>query len=303
MNALVRDFAAETISPLFFKGHGQGNDYIVVRYGPGPRLDAALARRICDRRRGVGADGIVAAGPGEGGVDAQLRMFNPDGSEFERSGNGLRVAALYLLREGIAEEGGMRVAVGGDEIQMRVLERAGRDWNIRVEMGRATFPAGPPFVRADRVRVRRSGPPIVELGVEGLSAVPVSVGNPHAVLFRERWTVAETRRLGPRISSCEAFPRGVNVQFVELASMTSESFRLAIWERGAGETASSGTSACAAAAAGVASGYLKFGRCTANARGGPLEVSVSSRYEIALAGPVREICEGTLCAALTEAGI
>ncbi len=136
------------ILPRFFKAHGHGNDYLVFEEGPGVPLTPELIRSICDRHRGPGGDGIVVLESGVEDAEPRLRMFNPDGSEFERSGNGLRIAGVYLRRRGVAPEGWFPVTVGGDRVRLRVPgRREDGAWDASVEMGKVDFPAGPPFVR------------------------------------------------------------------------------------------------------------------------------------------------------------
>lgn len=333
------------VASRFFKAHGQGNDYLVFDEGPGPALSPALVRRICSRRRGVGADGVVVVEAAAPGAVAGLRMFNPDGGEFERSGNGLRIAGVYLRREGRSPRGSFPVVVGGsasggDRVVLEV-DGPGADgtWDVRVEMGRADFPEGPPFVAPGRVRKggrvvlglgRRalpgSGPSRREPGREPrreqearleLEAVPVAVGNPHAVIFGDApWGGDEVGRLGPLVSAHEAFPEGTNVQFAwvpERGRAAGDGIRapaeaseeaaggpqegavsVAIWERGVGRTESSGTSACAAAVAAVREGMLPPGPVRVEMEGGAMEVEVGADWAVRLRGPVEEVCVGEL---------
>ena len=290
--------AAPRISPGFFKAHGHGNDYLVFEEGAGPTLTPGLARRICDRHRGPGGDGIVVMRSGTGGDEPVLRMFNPDGSEFERSGNGLRIAAVHLRRRGQAGDGWFPVTVGGDRVRMRVSgpDSAGI-YDAMVEMGRVGFPRGEPFVLAERVgeggRVALSLTSPLGAGIR-LQAVPVSVGNPHAVLFRDGWTQAEVEHYGGLVATSDAFPQGVNVQFAELP--LRQEVRIRIWERGVGPTSSSGTSACAAVAAATKSGLMPFGPAIVRMEGGDMEVDLRPDWSIRLRGPVEEVCVGELAA-------
>ncbi len=297
-----------SVHPRFFKAHGHGNDYLVFEEGAGPLLTAELIRRICDRWRGPGADGLVVVQSTAGGDEARLRMFNPDGGEFERSGNGLRIAGVYLRHLGRAGDGPFPVTVGGDRIR---LEVAGPDaegvYDARADMGRITFPAGPPFVAPDRVdgRGRVALPlrrPTGERGrggsggggadVDVVEVVPVAVGNPHAVAFRGSWTRSEVEHYGPLIGTSEAFPQGMNVQFADVPAGREIAIR--IWERGVGRTSASGTSACAAAAAAVRSGLVPAGPVTVQMEGGAMEVDVDPDWTVRLRGPVEEVCFGEL---------
>ncbi|MXX71772.1 MAG: diaminopimelate epimerase [Gemmatimonadetes bacterium] len=291
------------IGPAFFKAHGHGNDYLVFEEGAGPELTELLARRICDRHRGPGGDGIVVVEKVPGGAEPRLRMFNPDGGEFERSGNGLRIAGVHLRRLEREGDDWFPVTVGGDRVRLRV---AGPDatgvWDASVEMGRVAFPDGPPFVSAGRVdargRVALALPS--PLGSEVvLELVPVSVGNPHAVVFGDGWTRADVERYGALIGTADAFPQGTNVQFAETPVQIPEAgahgeLAIRIWERGVGPTLSSGTSACAAVAAAVRSGLLAPGPVMVRMEGGDMEVELRRDWSVRLRGPVEEVCTGKL---------
>ena len=309
------------ILPRFFKAHGHGNDYLVFEEGPGALLTPALIRAICDRHRGPGGDGIVVveAGAGEAGsadevgggaeaggagveagaAPARLRMFNPDGGEFERSGNGLRIAGVHLRRRGAAPEGWFPVEVGGDRVRVRVAG-PGEDgaWDASVEMGRVGFPAGLPFVDPDAVdargRVTLALPGLGGGGRTRVEVIPVSVGNPHAVALRPAWSRAEADHYGPLIGRGAAFPRGANVQFVD--APTGGAIAIRIWERGVGPTLASGTSACAAVAAAVRAGRMPHGRVAVRMEGGTMEVELREDWTVTLHGPVEEVCEGVLAA-------
>lgn len=289
---------APRIRPGFFKAHGHGNDYLVFEEGAGRTLTPGLARRICDRHRGPGGDGIVVIEAGAESAEPALRMFNPDGGEFERSGNGLRIAAVHLRRRGRAGDDWFSVTVGGDRVRMRVSgpDRAGI-FDARVEMGKVDFPRGAPFIEAGRVgedgRVALSLPSRTGRDVR-LDAVPVSVGNPHAVLFRDGWTPGEVEYFGGLVATSDAFPRGTNVQFAELP--LGREVRIRIWERGVGSTSSSGTSACAAVAAAAKSGLMSFGPAIVGMEGGDMEVDLRPDWSVRLRGPVEEVCVGELAA-------
>ncbi len=287
------------ISPGFFKAHCHGNDYLVFEEGDGPGLTPELVRRICYRGRGPGADGIVVVEAGRPGAETRLRMFNPDGGEFERSGNGLRIAGVYLRLRGAAPEGWFPVTVGGDRVRLRVSGRHRNGaWDALADMGRVGFPAGPPFIAPGRAG--ENGVVVLELpqpaGVDPcrIETVPVSVGNPHAVAFRRTWSRAEADHYGPLIATDAAFPRGTNVQFADLPAGRKVSVR--IWERGVGRTTASGTSACAAAAAAVKWGLMPPGPAEVLMEGGPVRVEVAEDWSVRLRGPVEEVCSGELAA-------
>ena len=293
------------IRPRFFKAHGHGNDYLVFEEGDGPALTPALIRRICDRHRGPGGDGIVVVEAGARDTETRLRMFNPDGGEFERSGNGLRIAGVYLRRRGTAPEGWFSVTVGGDRVRLRVSGPAPNGtWDALAEMGKVEFPAGPPFVAPGRagedVLVALDLPRPSQGSRSRIELVPVSVGNPHAVAFRPAWTRAEVDHYGPLIARNALFPQGANVQFAEVPAGSEVSIR--IWERGVGRTTASGTSACAAVAAAVRCGLMPPGPATVLMEGGSMGVEVADDWSVRLRGPVEEVCYGELAPGFPSRG-
>ena len=288
-----------TLGPDFYKAHGLGNDYLVFQAGDGWPATPGNVRRVCDRHRGVGSDGIVAvvAGPraeeGEPArrVEVALRMFNPDGGEFERSGNGLRVLASWLLRRhpGLEE---IDAVVGGTRVRMRVHGKDGPRHDVSVEMGRARL--GPAAVALDPAALDDEGR---LTGPDGtfLEVVPVAVGNPHVVvLCREASELTEARlaSLGPFVSEHPDIEHGTNVQLALVAGPGTA--RALIWERGVGRTSASGTSACAVAVALVSSGALEAGEIAVEMPGGVLRVTVSEERDVVLRGPVEEVVEGRL---------
>lgn len=282
------------VGRAFYKGHGLGNDYLVLEEGTAWRATTAAVPRVCHRWEGVGADGIVVVLRGAG-VPIRLRMFNPDGSEFERSGNGLRIVASHLFRTGRVGAEPFAVEVGGDRVRMQVHGADGRgEYDISVEMGRAR--TGPDAV--DAVPDLEVGEGRLEVdGVGSLLGTLVSVGNPHCVVFgdAEPWRNldrATLDRLGPLLTAHPAFGRGVNVQLARI--LATDRIEFLVWERGVGHTTASGTSACAVAVAAVASGRLPPGDKTLVMEGGTLRVRVGDDLEVTLRGPVRAVCEGEL---------
>jgi diaminopimelate epimerase len=282
----------------FYKAHGLGNDYLVFAAEPGGwPVTEALVREICNRWRGPGADGIVVlleTDP-EPGEPFPLRMFNPDGSEFERSGNGLRILASYLHRRGLVGHDPFEVRSGGSVIGMQIhaVDRSGI-FDVSVEMGRARVDGDAVHIRAgagvdqgDGIVHRIEGP-----RGSSIHFVPVSVGNPHAVVFGVEGTEQALRTIGPFLATHAAFGEGTNVQLAEV--LGPDRLRIGIWERGVGRTSASGTSSCAAAVAGVARGQLRPGAITVEMEGGELRVTVSPRLDVELRGPVQEVFEGLL---------
>jgi diaminopimelate epimerase len=283
------------IGERYFRAHGLGNDYLVFegsRDGEeGWIAGDSAVQALCRRGEGVGSDGIVVLldrTPSDGIFP--LRMFNPDGSEFERSGNGLRVLAAYLFREGLVTHSPFRVRSGGDEIEMTVhgVDRRGR-FDISVEMGRAR--AGRGALPLDTSTLDSEGRALhpVEGAVEFL---PVSVGNPHAVLFPEDPGDDLLALIGPFLSGHSAFPEGTNVQLVRILS--PDRIRIWIWERGVGRTSASGTSSCASVVASIHSGRIPSGTVSVEMDGGRMEVTVSEGLDVLLRGPVDEVSRGVL---------
>ena len=250
----------------FSKWHGLGNDYLLVeRADVGSPLEPALVRRLCDYHLGIGSDGVLEVLAAEG-PRADIVIWNPDGSTAELSGNGTRIAARWLARRSGAEE--VVVAVGPREVRARL------HGGLEVEMDVGPVEVGP----------------TESLDVDGTSLefTPVSVGNPHAVIRRDPER-ADLLRLGPLVENHRRFPDRTNVQLVRVDSPSETT--VGVWERGAGETLSSGTSAVAVAGASVANGWCES-PVTVHLAGGDLLVELDERLHARLTGPAQEICRG-----------
>lgn len=279
----------------FVKSHGLGNDYLVMNQED---LTFPLTPRaiqwICHRNWGVGSDGILLLVP-SAKAPFGLRIFNPDGSEAEKSGNGLRIFAKYLYEHGYTREHRLAIETPGGVVEAELRVEGDRVPSVAVEMGRATFRAPEiPVAGPDREVVGER----VSVDGQELTVTCVSVGNPHCVVFVEELDVAEVRRLGPRIERHPWFPNRTNVQFAKVLGRDRVEIR--IWERGAGYTLASGSSSSAVAAAAVRNDYTD-GEVTILSPGGDLEVSVRSDWSIRLSGPVAEVCTGQLSAELIAA--
>jgi diaminopimelate epimerase len=288
------------VSPVrnaFYKGHGLGNDYLVV--DPAEldfRLSPAAVRRLCDRHRGVGADGVLEAASSRR-ADFAVRIHNPDGSRAERSGNGLRIFARWLRDTGRSRRTRLRIETAAGVVGVELaLDASGEARGARVAIGRASFASADLPCRLRGALVDRE---VVAAG-RRLRFTGVSVGNPHCVVFaggRVRWTRADLLALGPALERHAIFPRRANVQ---LARATGpRALEILIWERGAGETAASGTSACAAAAAAVRRG-LVASPVVVRAPGGALRVAVSGDFDVILDGPVAAVARGQLAPELVR---
>ena len=276
----------------FAKGHGLGNDYVVMAQADlKAPLSPTAIQRICDRNWGVGGDGILLSVP-TGRADFGVRIFNPDGSEAEKSGNGLRIFAKYLWDHGHAKTPTFTVDTKGGVVECQCRVRDGRVDFVSVEMGRATFRAPEiPMNGPDRDVV---GVPLQLSDGTALTVTAVSVGNPHCVTFVERLDEAAARRLGPLLEHHPAFPNRTNVQFARVVGR--DAVDILIWERGAGFTLASGSSSCGAAAAAVRNGRCDPGRVRVRMPGGELVVEVRPDWSLLLEGPVEEVYTGTLTA-------
>lgn len=274
----------------FRKYHALGNDYLVLEPG-GADVCADLVRRLCHRQRGVGADGVLLEVTAIA-ADFALRILNPDGSEAETSGNGLRIFARSLHDGRRVDDAPFRVRTAGGLTTCQLLE-AGR--RVRVEMGRASFDAA-------RVPVTGASGDVVDVPLgagypEGWRYTAVSIGNPHAVVQVPDATPALVRRWGPVIERDPRFPRRTNVQLVTM--LAPDRLRIEVWERGAGYTAASGSSACAAAVASRRLG-LSGSDVVVVMPGGELQVGVGADLEVVQTGPVAFVAEGAVAPELVR---
>lgn len=274
----------------FHKYQAIGNDYLVIE-AEAERLSPSQIRRICDRRFGLGSDGILLGAQSDPGQGFALRIFNPDGSEAEKSGNGLRIFARYLWDRGLVGTEYFPVLTKGGAVVCQVRDNGNL---VFVEMGKASFRsedipvAGPPReVVAERLAVDD----------ETVEFTGVSVGNPHCVVHVDDATAELARRLGPLIENHAMFPHRINVQFVKV--LGPQLIRIEIWERGAGYTLASGSSSCAAAAASVRLG-LCSGDIVVNMPGGSLKIGVAPDYLLTMLGPARRIADGEISGQLLE---
>jgi diaminopimelate epimerase len=258
----------------FSKWHGLGNDYLLVeRSDIGFPLEPELVRRLCDYHLGIGSDGVLEVLAIDG-AHAEIVIWNPDGSTAELSGNGTRIAARWLARASGADE--VAITVG----PRRVVARMREGFEVETDMG--------------SVEVA----PSESLDVNGgpVEFTPVSVGNPHAVIRREPER-EELLRLGPLVENHPRFPQRTNVQLVRVDSPREAT--VGVWERGAGETLSSGTSAVAVAGAAVANGWCES-PVTIPLAGGDLVVALDERFNACLTGPAQEICSGQVSQELLD---
>ncbi len=277
----------------FTKMHGAGNDYVYVDcFSQSPPADPAdLARRVSDRHRGVGGDGVVLILPTPG-ADARMQMFNADGSEAEMCGNAIRCVAKYLYDRGLARKPTLRIETGRGTLALDLETAEGRVHRVRVDMGEPILAAEqiPTTLRGDP---SRPGCPIVDapLKVRGreLRVTCVSMGNPHCVTFLKGLSDFWVLQVGPKIEVDPHFPRRVNAEFVEVLS--PEEVRMRVWERGSGATLACGTGASAVCVAGVLSGRTQP-KILAHLPGGDLELHWADDRHVYMTGPAVEVFSG-----------
>ena len=259
------------VSLTFWKYQGLGNDFVVVETSE--LMTGARAQRLCDRRLGIGADGVLSVLPARAGGVACMHIYNSDGSVAAMCGNGIRCVARHLAeRRGLAGELAIETAAGPRRCVVHG-ERNGRVEGVSVEMGPARYEGEREF----------------EAGGERLHGHRVSLGNPHAVFFGEA-TSERAARFGPLVE--RAIPGGVNAGF---AAARAGGLDLAVWERGAGLTHACGTGACAAALAAVKTGLLSAGApLEVRLPGGRLEITVArDLVGVLMRGPAERAFEGT----------
>jgi diaminopimelate epimerase len=271
------------VSPLkLIKYQALGNDYLVLDL-PGP-LDeiVALLPLLCDRNRGLGADGLLAFDP----KAMSVRIFNPDRSEAQKSGNGLRISAAHaVLEHGAGDRFSLRTVDRSNAV--RVLSRKGAEIVSELDIGRPSF-------RAADLPAKFEGEPEsvwLDSPAGRVEAVLVSVGNPHCVLFGQPVTKERCLELGPLLERHAAFPERTNVQLCEVVDRAR--VRAEIWERGAGYTLASGTSASAVAAACMRRGLVDE-QVVVQMPGGDLAVRREAARNLVQSGPARRVYQAVV---------
>jgi len=271
----------------FWKMHGLGNDYVLIDNRSEVIREeeiSALARRVCQRRFSVGADGLLLLSDSER-AEVGMRIFNSDGSEAEMCGNGIRCLAKYCYDNKIVEKSEFVVETLAGLKPVRLTVEGGEVNNVSIDMGK-------PIFERDKIPMRGDGRCIDEpLRVDGreFRVTCLSVGNPHCVVFVDEVETFPVQEIGPRIEHNELFPRRVNVEFAQILSRRE--MRVRVWERGVGETLACGTGACAAAVAGNVLGRSGR-RVVVHLLGGDLTVEYDE--DISMSGPAEKAFEGTL---------
>ncbi len=270
----------------FLKYHALGNDYIVLNPADfGSQLEFSQIKLICHRNYGVGSDGILWGPLDTTECDFALRIFNPDGSEAEKSGNGLRIFSRYLWDRGLVREEPFTILTAGGKVRCQV-QVGGR--TVTVEMGNVSFDSSQiPVEGPSREVINET---IVMNGRE-LKFCAATVGNPHCVILRDDVSSEGTKKWGALIENDPRFPNRTNVQFMKI--LDRKNIKIEIWERGAGYTFASGSSSCAAAAVAYRLGFCDS-EISVHMPGGILDITVSDDFSISMIGPATKIAEGTL---------
>jgi diaminopimelate epimerase len=280
---------------FFVKSHGLGNDYIVLDEANITfSLNEKIVRLICDTHYGIGSDGILLLVPGSKG-DFRLRIFNPDGSEAEKSGNGLRIFCKFLYDYKYTRNKKFTIETLGGVVKATINEeKNGKASLITIEMGKATFKSVEVPVNCEKIECLDYS---LTIGDKKFLINCVSVGNPHCVIICNELNMDEVLTYGPKLEVHPMFPNRINVQFVKPVS-DSEA-EILIWERGAGYTLASGSSSCA-----VASILKKKGLAGNDVKvkmpGGILKIGIDNEWNLTLCGGVKQIAEGYLDQELIE---
>jgi diaminopimelate epimerase len=265
----------------FKKYHGLGNDYIVIDPSlKDIKLTPETIQLICDRNFGVGSDGILY-GPIKGGDIHELRIFNPDGSEAEKSGNGLRIFAKYLFENKYVDKKNFKIKTLGGIVEVKIKDDTAN--LIKIGMGKVTFISNEIPVSGQKREVVKEE---LQINKNKYKVTCLSIGNPHCVIPMAEVSEDKARQLGPFVENHKMFPNRINMQLLKV--IDRENIEIRIWERGAGYTLASGSSSCAAAAAAHKLGLVDS---TINVKmpGGNLLIEIRDNEEIFMTGPVEGV--------------
>src|SRR5215469_330660 len=270
----------------FWKYHALGNDYIVMdpKDLPSP-LTTAQVKLICHRHFGIGSDGILLGPLPSNKAQFGLRIFNPDASEAEKSGNGLRIYSRYLWDRKLVDDKEFAIETPGGVVKSTVFESGKM---VRVEMGKLSFWSDEIPVTGPRREVINEK---ISVAGKTFTFCAAVIGNPHCVLPLPEVDEQTARLIGPLIEIHPNFPNRINVQFLKVLDRAN--IQIEIWERGAGYTLASGSSSCAAASV-----AHKLGLCdnsiTVHCPGGKLAIKIGKDFDILMTGPVTRVGEGTI---------
>ena len=281
----------------FAKMHGLGNDYVVVD-GFREKLDEqalpGIARRLCDRHFGIGSDGLILVLPSRV-ANVRMRMFNPDGSEAEMCGNGIRCFGKFVHDREISRENPLSVETLAGVKTLKLSIEGGLVVSSRVDMGQPRLRRGeipmsdPPRGTAGRTE-QVIGEPI-KVGAKRFEATCVSMGNPHCVIFVDDVDHFPVESIGPIIEHHRLFPQRTNVEFVQV--LNAKEIRVRVWERGAGITPACGTGACASVVASSLNDRTDR-KVTVHLPGGDLHVEWLGDGRVMMTGPAEEVFTGTI---------
>jgi diaminopimelate epimerase len=266
----------------FTKMHGCGNDFIFIDCLNGEKADLEkLARRLCDRRFGIGADQLLTVHPSTR-ADFRMEIYNSDGGQVEMCGNGIRCFAKYVHDRGLTNKEELEVETLAGIIRPRLVGN-----QVEVDMGE-------PILEGRKIPVNADGKVLNQaLEVDGVAyrVTCVSMGNPHCVVYADDLDRLDLERVGPRFEHHSFFPKRVNTEFVKV--LGPQEIRMRVWERGAGETWACGTGACAATVAGALNGKHQR-KVTVHLRGGDLVVDWRGDHHVYMTGGAEEVFEGTI---------
>lgn len=273
----------------FVKMHGAGNDFVVID-GAKEQIPEeqfpAIARHACDRHLGIGGDGIILVLPSRV-ANFRMRMFNPDSSEAEMCGNGIRCFAKYLYDRKMHTDVIMSVETLGGVKTLKLNAAGGKVQTVRVDMGE------PKLLRSEIPMKGTAGDKVIAepLKVSGkkFEITCVSMGNPHCVTFVDHVDEFPVEKLGPEVENHPSFPQRTNVEFVEI--LNQQEIKMRVWERGAGETLACGTGACASAVASMLNDKVQR-KVTVHLRGGDLFIEWLGDNKVFMTGPAEEVFDG-----------
>ena len=257
----------------FTKMHGLGNDYLYV-YGEVPENIAELSGKLCERHFGAGSDGMIYISKSSI-ADYKMRIFNADGSEAKMCGNGIRCVGKFVYDKGYTDKKFLSIETLSGVKYLTLQVVGGKVKTVTVDMGQA---------KAEKP---------MDLTVDGetVSLIPVSVGNPHAVIFVDDIKTAPLTTLGPKIEHHPDFPDGVNVEFVEV--LGADKLRMRVWERGSGVTMACGTGACASVMAAIAAKFCHYDETVSVLLdGGTLKIQIAPDNTVQMTGPAETVYEG-----------
>jgi len=273
----------------FIKSHGLGNDYIVIdSENVSFPINSQTAKLICDVHYGIGSDGLLVKVP-TNKTDFKVKMYNPDGSIFEKSGNGLRIFSKYLYDYGFTNQKSFTIKTDCGIVKSEIIsENNSRANVIKVKMGTAEF-------ESSKIPVNIDKPECINININVLDTNfninCVSMGNPHCVVLRDELSIDEIMKYGTFIENHKIFPNRTNVQFAKYVSPTLA--EILIWERGVGFTRASGSSSCAVAAI-LKKMKMVNNEVTISMPGGTLQIECDDHFNLNMTGGVEEIIHGTL---------